>query len=107
MTQLQRARAFIQNLAAGYEPVAAAQLVAAIFTAAAGLGLVLGDLPQQVDAILGFLAVAAPLVAGKVGRDRVVPQATLSDHVEEYNEETGEALVKLPAEIAVREPKAA
>lgn len=107
MTHIQRIRAYIQNLAAGYEPVEAAQFVAAIFTMLSGLGLVLGDLPIQADAVLGFLAVAAPLIAARRGRNQVVPQATLADHVEEYDEATGEALVKLPADVAVRAPKAA
>lgn len=66
---------FVRDAARGYEPAVASQVVAAVFTLAAGLGLAVGDLPAKADAVLAFLAVTAPMVAGVVTRQRVTPLA--------------------------------
>lgn len=66
---------FIRRAAAGYEPVVAAQFVAAAFTLAAGLGLAVGDLPEKVNALLAFVGVVAPIIAGAYSRQKVTPVA--------------------------------
>lgn len=70
---------FIGRTLSGYEPVVAAQVVAATFTAAAGLGIAVGDWPQKVDAVLTFAAVVVPLLAGVYARSKVTPEKTLRE----------------------------
>lgn len=63
----------IRQIAAGYEPALVASFVAALFTLAAGLGIAVGDLPAKVDAVLTFIAFAAPVIAGIHTRSKVTP----------------------------------
>lgn len=67
----------VREYARDYEPAVAAAIVAAVFQLLAGLGIAVGDLPEKVDAVLAFLAVAATLVAGRATRARVFSRATL------------------------------
>lgn len=59
-----------------YEPAAARALAAAFFQILVVAGVALGNWPAVVDAVLGFLALAATLLAGKSIRDNVVSPAT-------------------------------
>ncbi|WP_311208711.1 MULTISPECIES: hypothetical protein [unclassified Aeromicrobium] len=70
---------FVGRAATGYEPAVTAALVAAFFTMLSGIGLVVGDLPQKVDAVLGFVAFVAPLIAGWYARQKVAPIKTLNE----------------------------
>ncbi len=65
----------LREIAAGYEPALVASIVAAVFTLSAGLGISLANYSAQVDAILAFLAFAAPLAAGRYVRAKVTPLA--------------------------------
>ena len=68
----------IRRAAAGYEPALVSAIVAAGFTLAAGLGLIVGSLPEQVDAVLTFVAFVAPILAGTYTRAKVSPLKTIS-----------------------------
>jgi hypothetical protein len=73
MKLFHRIRSFLVSLAAGYEPVMARTIVAAFFVMLAGAGIGSGSLPPAVEAVLGFLAIIAPIVAGKLAREKVTP----------------------------------
>ncbi len=70
---------FIRRAAAGYEPVVASQIVAAFFTLCAGLGIVVGDLPNKVNAVLAFAGVVLPMIAGAYARQKVTPSEQVVD----------------------------
>jgi uncharacterized membrane protein YphA (DoxX/SURF4 family) len=65
--------AYIRSAAAGYEPVVAAQVVAAVFSLLAGLGIAVADWSDKADAVLAFVGVVAPLIAGAYSRSKVSP----------------------------------
>lgn len=67
----------LREWATNYEPAVAAALAAAFFQMLVGLGIVVGDWPAKVDAVLAFVAVLATLVAGKSVRANVFSRATL------------------------------
>lgn len=66
----------IRAWAEDYEPAVAKTAAAAVFQLLAALGIAVGDLPQQVDAVLAFVAIAATLLAGRSIRKRVESPAT-------------------------------
>lgn len=68
--------AHIRVWAEDYEPAVARTAAAAVFQLLAGLGIAVGDLPEQVDAVLAFVAIAATLLAGRSIRKRVTSRAT-------------------------------
>jgi len=68
---------FIRDAAAGYEPVVAAQAVAAVFTLLAGLGIAVAGWSDKADAVLAFVGVVAPLIAAGYSRAKVSPVHTI------------------------------
>lgn len=66
----------IKQWATDYEPAVAKALVAAALQIFAAAGIGLGDLPAILDAVLGFVAIATTVIAGRSIRGSVYSPAT-------------------------------
>lgn len=67
----------IKHWAARYEPAVARTLVAALLQILVVAGIGLGNLPEIVDAVLTFVALAATMLAGRSIRKSVSSPATV------------------------------
>lgn len=103
---LERIRIFFADLAAGYEPAMASAILAAFVTFASATGIVLGDLPQKADALLGLLATLSALYSGKSTRSKVIPQKRVDEAIVDgsYDAAADEVTVTLPAAVAAIVP---
>ena len=71
----------LKTWAAAYEPATARTLVLAFMQILVAAGIGLGNLPNVVDAVLAFVAIAATVVAGRSIRNAVYSPATHESRV--------------------------
>lgn len=68
-----KARTFLHNAGKGYEPTLVRSGVVALFMVLSAFGLGSGNLPAQVEWLLTFASLAAPVLAGISIRKKVTP----------------------------------
>ena len=76
MSKLAQILATVHQWASQYQPAVARTLAAAFFQMLVGLGIVVGDWPDKVNAVLGFVAILTTVLAGRSIKRAVYAPAT-------------------------------